>query len=226
MGSRERRQRHRDELRRRVLEVAEELFATDGYANVSMRRIADRIEYSPTTIYRLFENKDAIMEQLIADGYSGVHRRYQEILARRRDDPLALLAEVIRGYVEFALANPRHYELWFATSRIEVVDGSLQMQHGRARYRVYAVWLELIAECSRRGVLADRDSLELFQLIWAAVHGLIALRLHHPGFPWTPLADQVEGLLSMIRRGLAPDDDASQQSGDEAATAGRVRRPR
>jgi len=214
MGIRERKQRQREELRRRVLDVAEQLFAADGYANVSMRKIAERIEYSPTTIYRLFRNKDAIMEELIAEGYAGVHERYQTIMERRGDDPLQTLAEVIRSYVDYGLAHPRHYELWFATSRIELADGVLQMRHGRARYRVYELWLELIAECSSRGLLGGRADLELFQLIWGAVHGFISLRLHHPGFPWSPLDRQVDGLIAMITQGLRADAGGGGRSTD------------
>jgi AcrR family transcriptional regulator len=202
MGIEERKAKHRDGLRRKILAAAEEVFVADGYRNVSMREIARRIEYSPTTIYRLFKNKDEIMEELIAQGYVGVYQRYQEIIAREGDDPLATLEEIIRSYIEFALANPRHYELWFATSRIEVVDAQLHMHHGNARYKVYHVWLDHIEECQRRGLLADTDTLTLFQLIWAAVHGVISLRLHHPGFPWLPLQSHIDSLIAMIEGGL------------------------
>jgi AcrR family transcriptional regulator len=203
MGITERKAKHRDSLRRKVLAAAEELFVTDGYHNVSMRKIAKRIEYSPTTIYRLFKDKDEIMEQLIAEGYLRVYQRYEEIVARETEDPLATLERIIRSYIEFALANPQHYELWFATSHIEVVDGQLHMRHGAARYKVYYVWLDYLEECKRRGLLADKDTLALFQLVWAAVHGLISLRLHHPGFPWMPLQAHVDELIGMIEGGLS-----------------------
>ena len=57
MGIPERKERHRQDLRQRILEAAEELFVQDGYENVSMRGIAEKIEYSPTTLYRIFRNK-------------------------------------------------------------------------------------------------------------------------------------------------------------------------
>jgi len=203
MGIRERKERHRRNLRRMILEVAEDLFAREGYENVSMRKIAARIEYSPTTIYRLFRDKADLMEQLIAEGYRGVRERYEAILAERPASPLETLNLIIREYVAYALAHPNHYRLWFETSRLRLSGGRLEMRHGSTSYRVYHTWLDRIEECKAAGLLPPRDALELFQLIWAAVHGMISLRIHHPGFPWPPLHRHVDALLALLERGLA-----------------------
>jgi AcrR family transcriptional regulator len=200
VGIPERKQREKQNLRQRVLEVAEELFVTDGYRNVSMRKIAETIEYSPTTIYRLFRNKADIMNHLLARGYDGVYRRYEKILARRPASPLETLNRVITEYVKYALDNPNHYELWFKTGQIELIDHQLRMRHGDWSHRVYHVWLERIDECKAEGLLPDRETLVLFQLIWGSVIGMISLRIHHPRFPWLPLEQHVKELLSMFRR--------------------------
>jgi AcrR family transcriptional regulator len=202
VGIPERRKRQTLDLKRRILNAAEELFVKDGYRNVSMRKIAEKIEYSPTTIYRLFRNKAEIMDHLIAEGYRGVYHRYEEILARRPDSPLETLHLIITEYVSFAMANPNHYELWFATSEIRLFDNQLRMRHGDTSYRVYHIWLDRIAECKAEGLLPERDTLVLFQLIWGAVHGMISLRIHHPQFPWLPLDQHVKELLSILKRGL------------------------
>jgi len=202
VGIRERKARHKEDLRRRILDAAEALFARDGYGNVSMRKIAERVEYSPTTIYRLFRDKAEVMERLVAEGYRGVRERYDAILASRPSSPLETLKLVAREYVAFALAHPNHYQLWFATSRLRSSDGRLEMLHGSTSYRVYETWLELIDECKAAGLLPPRDTLELFELVWAAVHGLISLRIHHPDHPWPPLGQHVDALLEMLEHGL------------------------
>jgi hypothetical protein len=61
----------------------------------------------------------------------------------------------------------------------------------------------LIEECQLAGLLQNIDTLVLFQLIWGPVHGLISLRIHHPPFPWLPLEQHIEEVLSLINRGLA-----------------------
>ncbi len=203
MGIPERKERQRRYLKRRILDAADRLFAEDGYQNVSMRKIAKEIEYSTTVIYSLFRDKSEIIDHLIAEGYRGVYRRYEEILADRPDSPLETLNSIIREYVAFALENPNHYKLWFATSEIRVVDGQLRMRHGGTSYRVYHTWLDRIDECKAEGLLPDRDTLTLFQLIWGSVHGMISLRIHHPDFPWLPLEQHVKELLALLNRGLA-----------------------
>jgi AcrR family transcriptional regulator len=203
LGIPERKQRERQNLRQRVLDAAEQLFVTEGYQNVSMRKIAETIEYSPTTIYRLFRNKADIMNHLLARGYRGVYQRYEEILARRPASPLETLNLIITEYVTYALDNPNHYELWFRTGRIRLIDHQLRIRHGDWSHRVYQVWLERIDECKAEGLLPDRETLILFQLIWGIVHGMISLRIHHPRFPWLPIEQHVEELHSLIRRGLS-----------------------
>lgn len=205
MGIKERKERHKQELRQRILEAAEELFIQDGYEHVSMRKIAEKIEYSPTTLYRLFRDKSDIVDQLIAEGYRGVYERYDEILADRPASPLETLNRIIETYVTFGLEHPNHYQLWFATSEIRMVDGELQMRHGGVSYHVYHVWLDLIEECKQAGRFPNEDTLVLFQLIWGAVHGMISLRIHHPSFPWLPVDRHVREQLSLLDRGVGPD---------------------
>src|SRR5947207_12391125 len=64
MGIAERKERDKEDVRRKILEAAHDLFETQGYENVTMRAVADAIEYSPTTIYLHFANKDALVEAL------------------------------------------------------------------------------------------------------------------------------------------------------------------
>jgi len=61
MGSKQRREREKEALRQDILDAARELFVEEGYDNVSMRRVAEKIEYSPTTIYLYFEDKASLL---------------------------------------------------------------------------------------------------------------------------------------------------------------------
>jgi AcrR family transcriptional regulator len=64
MRLQERRERQRQSLRKQILDAARELFTELGYEAVSMRRIADKIGYSPTTIYLHFADKEALVREL------------------------------------------------------------------------------------------------------------------------------------------------------------------
>src|SRR3954470_15008431 len=69
MGIKERQERDREAVRRAILDAARDLFVTEGYQNVSIRKIAERIEYSPASIYSYFESKDDIFFELAEEGF-------------------------------------------------------------------------------------------------------------------------------------------------------------
>ena len=69
MGVKERQEREREAVSRAILDAARDLFVAEGYQNVSIRKIADRIEYSPAAIYSYFPSKDDIFFALAEEGF-------------------------------------------------------------------------------------------------------------------------------------------------------------
>jgi AcrR family transcriptional regulator len=200
MSISERRHRETELLRERVLETAEEIIATEGVRNVTMRRIASSIDYAPTVLYRLFANKDDLMDHLIARGYGGVRDRYEKIMSHDLA-PLERLEAVLAEYCAFALEHPNHYQMWFATGAISGDGGCLKMQHGRLEFDVFQAWLDCIDGCSEIGLFAGRDRLLVFQILWSRMHGVISLRLQHPDSPWPPSEEHLAAVLDLA--GLA-----------------------
>lgn len=199
MGASDRKKRETELLRQRVLDVAEEIIAKEGVRNVTMRRIASSVEYAPTVLYRLFANKNDLMDNLIARGYVGVRKRYEEVLSQNDSDPLRAFAGLIKVYVNYALSHPNHYRMWFSTSEISQEHGQLKMRHGRLEYVVFQTWLDSIEACREAGLFPGRSQMDAFQLVWTRIHGLISLRLQHPGFPWLPVDEHLGEVLDLTR---------------------------
>ncbi|MCP4897686.1 MAG: TetR/AcrR family transcriptional regulator [bacterium] len=197
MGVSDRKKRETEILRQRVLDVAEEIIAKEGVGNVTMRRIASSVEYAPTVLYRLFANKDDLMDHLIARGYVGVRQRYEETLSESSSDPLSALAGILRVYADYALAYPNHYRMWFATSDIRQKHDDLKMRHGRLEFVVFQTWFDCIEACREAGLFQGRSQMETFQTIWARMHGFISLRIQHPGFPWLPVDKHLDEVLDL-----------------------------
>lgn len=197
MGLRARKQKETEALKRRVLDAAEDIVAREGVRHVTMRRIAASVDYAPTVLYRLFANKDDLMDHLIARGYTGVREKYEQVLARQDLAPLEALGEILRVYAAYALEHPNHYRMWFQTSDIRLEDNELKMRHGRLEYVVFQAWLDRIDACRAAGHFTGRTSLEVFQVLWARLHGLISLRLQHPDFPWLPQAQHLDKVLGL-----------------------------
>ena len=112
MGSTERRARAKVALRQQILDAARDLFVRDGYDAVSMRRIAARIEYSPTAIYLHFPDKQSILTALCDETFEKLSMHLATHF-ERCTDPLTRLREGLRLYVDFGLAHPHHYTVSF-----------------------------------------------------------------------------------------------------------------
>src|SRR5882762_6168014 len=112
MGTQQRRAREKEALRQEILDAARELFVEEGYDNVSMRRVAEKIEYSPTTIYLYFEDKASLLYAICEETFAGLAKR-MDAISMYGDDPIEVLRRGCRSYVDFGLNDQDHYKLTF-----------------------------------------------------------------------------------------------------------------
>lgn len=105
MGVRERRQREREELRRAILDTAREIAAGEGWAAVTIRRVAEKIEYSPPVIYEHFSSKEEIVIELMREGFRGMLAEMRAARDAQRNPVDALLA-IGQAYWSFSVAHP------------------------------------------------------------------------------------------------------------------------
>ena len=113
MGVKERREREKSETRDKILDAARELFVTEGYDGVSMRRVAEKIEYSPTAIYVHFADKNELFHELCQQDYSRLAEVFQS--STMSIDPLERLKQIGRTYIDFGVHYPNHYKFMFMT---------------------------------------------------------------------------------------------------------------
>ena len=125
MGTKERQQRDRDRIQQAILTAARDLFITDGYRNVSMRKIADRIEYSPAAIYSYFASKDDIFFALAEEGFRLLAQQLQNALDGV-SDPLERLRRGLWTFYEFSKTNPEYFELMFIDRSVPSLSQDFQ----------------------------------------------------------------------------------------------------
>ncbi|WP_345813838.1 TetR/AcrR family transcriptional regulator [Paraburkholderia sp. PREW-6R] len=111
MGIAERKTRQKQALRERILDAARHIVMREGFAALSMRKIADAIEYSPATLYLHFASRDEIAQALCAQGYAQLLQTFMP-LADIADAGERLKA-LARAYVAFGVAHPETYRLIF-----------------------------------------------------------------------------------------------------------------
>ncbi len=174
MASAQRREREKANLRRAILDAARELFVTEGYQAVSMRRIANKIEYSPTAIYLYFRDKEEIFLHLVEEGF--------QILAERLEaldiaDPIERLREGGRVYLDFALTQSHYYKIMFELGDKEWAEERCKGELEIAQ-RTFGFIRTCVTQAQEQGVFrSDVSEILVSHAIWASVHGVVSLTL-------------------------------------------------
>src|SRR3974377_755544 len=112
MGVQERRAREKQELRQEIIDAARDLFVREGFENVSMRKISEKIEYSPTTIYLYFRDKADLLDCICEETFAKLHRKLTPLEASTTD-PRDRLGRGLGAYIEFGLKPPNDYRVAF-----------------------------------------------------------------------------------------------------------------
>ena len=206
MGVKERREREKSETRDKILDAARELFVTEGYEGVSMRRVAEKIEYSPTAIYVHFADKNELFHELCREDFA----RLQQVMlsAQMPADPLERLRQIGRSYIEFGARYPNHYVFMFMTPHPEnEPDEEDREIMGNPEVDAYAFLKLTVQQAMDTGCFREelRDAELISQTLWASVHGVISLNIakcKDPWVEWRPLAERAEMMLDLTLRGM------------------------
>lgn len=206
MGVKERREREKSETRTKILDAARELFVTEGYEGVSMRRVADKIEYSPTAIYVHFADKEELFRELCHQDYARLADVFQSSVIST--EPIERLRQIGGIYIDFGTRFPNHYKFMFMTThpmqKLDQVDREMQGNPEKDAYAFlkWAVQQAIDAGCFREG-LCDAELIS--QTLWSAVHGVISLEIAKgcdAWVEWRPMRDRAAAMLDVTLRGL------------------------
>jgi len=203
MGVKEKRARYKEEFRREILDAARALFINDGYEKFSMRRLAKKIDYSPTTIYLYFEDKDDLLIAICEE----VAEQFLSNLSRIRAHPsksIETLRQALLYLIEFGFNNPNEYKVFFFI-RPNVYGAQKEFMEKESMARnSYLEFREIVQECIDAGKLRSMDIDVLTQVLATATHGLITMTTYNKSFPWADrkvlATTLVDGLLRGYRK--------------------------
>jgi AcrR family transcriptional regulator len=204
LGPKERRVREREEIREKILDAARELFAAEGFEAVTMRRIADAIEYTPTAIYFHFRDKEALLKELCDTDFRSLAHQFARI-ARVRD-PIDRLRATGQAYAEFGFHYPNHYRLMFMTPHPPIPhdDNPDRDNPEEDAYAFLRLTVEeAMAQKRLRPELTDPELVA--QTVWAGVHGVVSLQIakaNDSWVKWRPVKKRVQKMLDMIIAGI------------------------
>ncbi len=207
MGAKERREREREEIRTLIMDAARKLFVEEGYESVSMRKIAQAIDYTPTAIYFHFKDKKALLDEICLADFTEFAHLFQKHLSIA--DPLVRLRELGLTYLDFALTHPQQYRFMFMTPTTHSLEPSEERLSikGNPEQDAYALLRLTCVDAINKGrIRIEYQNADLLtQMAWATIHGVASLHLvmaGDPWFDWIPARKQAETLLEVFLRGV------------------------
>jgi len=200
MGLQQRRAKYREEFRREILDAARELFINEGYEKFSMRKLAEKIDYSPTTIYLYFKDKDDLLLTICEEVAEQYFANLNHIRARRMD-PLDTLRHALLYFIEFGFKNPNQYRVFFFTRPDVYGTRDEYMEKESMARNSYVIFREIVQDCIDAGKLQKLDTELLTQAFAAAVHGLVMMTILRKSFPWADRNKLAHTLVDGLLRG-------------------------
>ena len=190
MGSVGRKNRHKEQIRKEILQVARQLALEEGWANVSTRRIAEKIEYSTTKIYQEFGSKDEILVELQKIGFRELKQRFANAQGKAQD-PEKQLLHISLAQWQFAKENPELYQVMFglggvvcaASPSVEMREAGKIVQETLAKITPNYGWSHFVHW-------------------WALLHGFVSLDMLNQNNPELQISDFLEESVQRFVAGL------------------------
>jgi AcrR family transcriptional regulator len=161
------------QLRQAILSAVLEIVSREGWHGLTMRKIAEQIQYSPPMIYEHFASKEAIYAELSAEGHRLLYR-YMITGAAGLSDPERRLRALMRCFRLFAWEHPGRYQAMFGLATVGAADARTPDEHAGACRGLLG---DALFQCMNAGLLRELPPLEAAAALMAAVHGVISLRL-------------------------------------------------
>lgn len=199
MGIAERRKRQKEEMRSSILEAAWRLVIQDGWQALSIRKIAEAIEYSVPVIYDHFANKEAILLELTKQGFQKLNAQLVKATERA-----ASAEEQIEGmayaYWKFAFENAAYYQVMYGLG-MPSCDTVNQISE-------LSTFSELILQPIRTVIASgenpETDSFLKLHTFWSMLHGLVSINMmggnkNKEGLNQMVLRDFISGFISGMK---------------------------
>ncbi|HXU93239.1 MAG TPA: TetR/AcrR family transcriptional regulator [Gallionella sp.] len=192
MSGDEKQQYHHGNLRAALLETAVLHLREEGIEKLSLRAMARELGVSQTAPYRHFQDRNALLAALAADGFAELKAATAKAAGKYPKDAAAALQACGIAYVKFARSNPERYLLMFGPGIVERQRYEDLVSNSDASFQVL---LDVIEQAQREGLFSRKPALMVANTAWALVHGLSTLVIGH--LQWVMSEKELEQQISL-----------------------------
>lgn len=172
MGITERKIRQREEMRSLILKSAWQIVKEEGWQSLSIRKIADSIEYSIPVIYNHFENKDEIVLYFTVEGYRLLGNEIRDAKGVFKD-PTKQLEAMAQAYWNFAFQNVEYYQVMFGLG----IPACERVSQVKEMKTVSDIMISSIQDAIALGNQPQIDYFLKFHTYWSLLHGLVSIHM-------------------------------------------------
>jgi len=176
LGVKERQERERETVARAILDAARDLFVTYGYQEVSIRKIAEKIEYSPAAIYSYFPSKDDIFFALAQEGFDLLFAYAEVSEIAPNEHPADRLQRQFWRYYEFSKEYPEYFALMFLDRTVPRISQNWE-RFGLVAEKKHDLIIGIQRAIDAGAFPAGTPAFAVFHIVLATIHGVAAQRL-------------------------------------------------
>ena len=191
------------ERRENMLATARRIVLENGYAALSLRKLAAAIGCAPGTIYLYFKDRDELVREICYDGFRDLYEKMKP--AASVADPEKRLAALLGAYADFAAQNPDTYRLSFMEDPQFTAEmfRAQPLDEVGAGWQSFALLVKALEDLKQAGKLSpETDENLLAEVLWTGVHGAISLKLIYPAFPMNSLETLIDKMIETLINGL------------------------
>ncbi len=171
MGISERKERDKQEMRGKIIDAAISMFLTEGYEKTSIRNIAEKIEYSPATIYLYYKDKDELLYEVQKQAFEKLELEFEAKVTS--SDPMERLEQLCYTYVRFGKNNKEMYDLMFMMKApMNCVDEDETWNNNTDSFDFL---VKCLSDCMEKNLLRFDNVMTAALSVWAMGHGLVSL---------------------------------------------------
>jgi AcrR family transcriptional regulator len=186
MGHQERRHKEKEEIKQRILEAACQIADQEGWSSLTIRKIADKIEYTPPIVYEYFESKEDLIREIVYSGFSKLNNLTLVVL-KSETNPKELIKRISMVQWDFAFENTKLYQLMFSLEKPIPDEEMMEIMK-----KIAGVFQALIS---------DKDSLHEIIFSWMCLMtGAISMYMKFPNLPHHGNKSMREIYASIISR--------------------------
>ena len=186
------------DLKRIIKDTAKTIFLKEGYDKISMRNIAKLINYTPTTIYLYYKNKEELLLDLLADYNDEYSNQLAKIMCSNFEVQ-EKLQQYLKLYIKHGTENPAMFKLLTL-----FFINSTSTSNNSKENASYAMLKGLIEACIENGYFKQESPEKIAQLMWMEIYGITSLLTFKPDFNWGDQDELIDFSLQNIINSFRP----------------------